>query len=161
MTTESYLDSHELRGAFFAHQLDLLADLTAIQGEELLLDAGIQFPSRAISAALLIGERGNVSVADIAEALDRPHQLIAQRIELLIRAGVVSRQPDPNDGRRKILELTAKGVEQFERLKQRLAEVDDVFQALFAEIDCDLPRHLIHVTEALGQSSLLARLKAL
>ncbi|MBU2607664.1 MAG: MarR family transcriptional regulator [Alphaproteobacteria bacterium] len=160
MTSENYLMTHPLRGAFLAKQLDFLAELISIQGEEMLQDAGIQFPSRAISAALLIGERGSISAADIAEALDQPHQLVSQRIELLIGAGVVSRLPDPEDGRRKTLQLTDKGIEQFERMKGRLAEVERAFQALFEEVGCDLSHYLSRAAEALCQTSLLQRLKS-
>ncbi len=64
MPTENYLQTHALQGAFFANQLDQLAELIVGQGELLLQDAGIQIPSRAVSAALLIGERGSISVAD-------------------------------------------------------------------------------------------------
>ena len=159
MTTETFLSAHLLRGAFFAHQLDQLAELIAVQGEAFLRDAGIQIPSRAVSTALLIGERGNISAADIAEALDQPHQLATQRIELLISAGIVSRLPDPDDGRRKSLQLTDTGVNQFEKLKQSLKNIDHLFQALFEEVDCDLPNAISRATEALNQSSLLMRLK--
>ena len=154
-------DSRLFGNAFVASQLERVADLIVTQGEAILEDAGVEFPSRAVSAVLLIGERGQISAADIADALDQPHQLVTQRIELLIEAGVVDRVPDPEDGRRKILQLTDKGSLQFERLKLRLDEADKAFAALFKEIDCDLPAICRRTFDALSQSPLLKRIKAL
>jgi len=161
MTTETYIDAHPLRGAFIANQLDQLAELIADQGEALLRDAGIEFPSRAVSAVLLIGERGKISAAEIADTLRQPHQLTTQRIELLIEAGVLDRLDDPQDGRRKILQLTDKGQKQFKQLKTRLAEADRAFAALYKEIRCDLSRKTQQAIEALSQSSILERVKSL
>ncbi|MGJ8563870.1 MAG: MarR family transcriptional regulator [Alphaproteobacteria bacterium] len=158
MSPKNYLSTHALRGAFFANQLDQLAELITLQGEELLQSAGVKFPSRAVSAALLIGEHGRISAAEIAEALDQPHQLVTQRVDLLIAANVVSRFPDPNDGRRKLLQFTELGNQQFEQLKLRLGEVDRAFEVLFEEIGCDLASKIQSVTDALGEVSLLARL---
>lgn len=154
-------DSHPFRNAFVASQLEHLAELIVMQGEAILADAGVEFPSRAVSAMLLIGERGQISAADIADALGQPHQLVTQRIELLIEAGVVDRAPDPEDGRRKILQLTDKGSLQFGRLKLRLDEADKAFAALFKEIDCDLSAMCRRAVDALGQSPLLERVKSL
>lgn len=154
-------DSRLFGNAFVASQLDCVAELIVKQGEAILEDAGVEFPSRAVSAVLLIGEHGQISVADIADALDQPHQLVTQRIELLIEAGVVDRVPDPEDGRRKILQLTDKGSQQFDRLKLRLDEADKAFSALFKEIDCDLPAMCRRAFDALSHSPLLERVKSL
>jgi len=159
MATGNFLTTHALRGAFFATQLDQLAELIAVQGEALLQNSGIHIPSRAVSTALLIGERGKISAADIAEELKQPHQLVTQRIELLISAGIVNRLPDPDDGRRKTLQLTDTGIVQFEKLKQSLGDIERIFGDLFEEIDCDLPSVILKTSEALDQSSLSMRRK--
>ena len=142
---------------FLANQLDRLADLIADQGEIFLKDVGIEFPARAVSAMLLIGERGGASAADIADALNQPHQVITQRIELLIEIGVISRSPDPKDRRRKILKLTRKGHKQFRALQDRLAIARDVFSALFDEINADLSIYAERAHRALTTTSLSER----
>jgi DNA-binding MarR family transcriptional regulator len=161
MTAETYTDTHPLRGAFVANLLGRLVDRIVAQGEDLLQDAGLDFPSRAASSVLLIGERGNISAADIASALGQPHQLVTQRIELLIDLKVVKRISDPKDGRRKILALTNKGTQQFLRLQTRLANAERAFQGLFEEIDCDLPAVAARAMEALGERSILDRVTAI
>lgn len=157
MALNSYTDTHPLRGAFVANLLGRLVDTIVAQGEDLLQDAGLDFPSRAASSILLIGERGNITAADIASALDQPHQLVTQRIELLIDLKIVKRINDPKDGRRKILVLTDKGTKQFMRLQARLANADRAFEILFKEIECDLPAVVARAMDALGKRSILDR----
>jgi len=160
MATNTYTDTHPLRGAFVANLLGRLVDMIVAQGEDLLQDAGLDFPSRAASSVLLIGERGNISAADIASALAQPHQLVTQRIELLVDLKIVKRVNDPKDGRRKILTLTNKGTQQFLRLQTRLANAERAFQGLFEEIDCDLPAVAARAMGALGKRSILDRVMA-
>ena len=64
-----FLDSHPLRGAFVVNTLERLASLIVEQGDVLLRDAELDFPSRAASTVLLLGERARISAADLAKAL--------------------------------------------------------------------------------------------
>ncbi len=161
MTIESYISTHALRGAFVAYQLEHLADLISEQGELLLEDAGLEFPARTVSSLLLIGEHGEISTADIANILKQPHQLVTQRIELLITSKIIERFVDPNDGRRKILRLTVRGADQFKRLQDCLAKAVRAFAVLFEELECDLPVLTQLATKALNQKSVLERVRAL
>jgi len=161
MPVTSFVDTHPLRGAFVANQLERLVDIIMLQGHALLEDAGLVIPSRAVSAVLLIGEHGTLSAADIASALAQPHQLVTQRIELLIDLGVVERITDPTDGRRKLIELTRVGHDQLKRLQARLVESEQAFSALFAEIECDLSSIAERAIHALERDPLLNRIQAL
>ena len=157
----TYLDTHPLRGAFVANRFIQLSDLIATQGELMLRDAGLDVPSRAVSILLMIGERGEISAADIAGLLQQPHQLVTQRADLLVELGLIARRNDPGDGRRKILVLTDRGADQFNRLTVRLAQVVEVFAALFAEIDCDLAAMASRAVAALNRSPILERINSL
>jgi DNA-binding MarR family transcriptional regulator len=53
---------------------------------------------------------GPASVSDLAAAERMRPQSMAQTVSDLERAGLVSRRPDPDDGRRAFVELTAAGV---------------------------------------------------
>jgi len=157
----TYFESHPLSGAFVSNKLICLADLIAEQGEDLLRDASIDVPSRAVSIMLLIGEHGEISAADMANILQQPHQLVTQRADLLIDLALIERRSDPRDGRRKILVFTAKGAEQFTGLTARMEQVAAVFDALFKEIECDLAAMASLATEALDRSSILERINAI
>lgn len=154
-----YPDSHPLNGAFLARWLDRLSDLIVLQGDELLRDAELDMPSRAVSLMLLIGERGQLSAADAATELGQPHQLVTQRADVLLDLNLVVRKDDPTDGRRKLLALSAKGKLQHDRLLARLSEASVAFAGLFDEIECDLFSVSAKALEALNCISLLERIR--
>jgi len=156
----TFLESHPLRGAFLASTLERLAALIVEQGEELLRDAGVDFPARAASTVLLLGEQVQLSAADIAKSLGHPHQLVTQRIDLLIDMGIVARIDDRGDARRKVLSLTAKGKKQFQRLKARLVLADAAIAALLEEIGCDLSAAASKAIQALNRTSILTRIRS-
>ena len=157
----SGLESHRLAGAFVANTLERLSALIIEQGEPLLQDAGVDFPPRAVSIVLLLGEGEPLSTADIAKALSQPHQLVSQRVDLLIELGIVFRNDDADDARRKMLRLTSRGRVQFRRLVPRLELADAAFRALYDEAGADLMAATLSAIAALQRSPLLARIQAL
>lgn len=159
MTSMTFTDTHALRGAFVANQLLRLVDLIAVQGDELLQEAGIVIPSRTVSCVLFVGDKGKVSAADIAKALKQPHQLATQRVDLLVKLGLLDRISDPEDRRRNILILTRKGKDQYRRLNVRLAEIEQAFLGLFSEIGCDLTDIAGQALTALSNTPLLQRIQ--
>ncbi|WP_343264946.1 MarR family winged helix-turn-helix transcriptional regulator [Kordiimonas laminariae] len=161
MTLRNYIDSHALQRAFIANQLNRLADLISDQGEVILEDAGIVFPARATSTVLLIGERGGMSAADIGNILEQPHQLVTQRIELLIKLNIAERVNDPSDGRRKVIQLTSKGQDQFRKLQIFLKDAEQLFTTLFQELGYDLTSIAQETTDALNKSSLRDRMRSI
>ena len=157
----AHFENHPLQGAFVSHCLNALSDLIADQGQEMLCAADITVPSRAVSIVLIVSERGEISAADIAQALDQPHQLVTQRVDLLVKLGMLERAIDPQDKRRKTLLLTPIGETQTARLVKRLEQASSAFAALFAEIECDLVEMSNKAAEALERTPLLARIDAL
>lgn len=155
----AFPDSHELSGAFFAKRLEGLADRIVVQGEELLNDNGLDMPSRTVSLMLLIGERTRLSAADAAADLGQPHQLVTQRIELLLTMGLIERTEDPEDKRRKNVTLSAKGKDQYDRLLALLSRASRAFSGLFDEIECDLSSAVAKANAALNSRSLLDRVR--
>lgn len=161
MTDGVYLDGHAYSRAFLPNQLERLVDLATTQGETLLADAGLEFPSRAVSTVLLLGERGERSTADIADTLKQAHQVVTQRVELLMNKGLVERIADPADKRRKVLKLTATGEGQYQRLRRTLALADAAFAELNAELGCDLQALVARISDALKDTPIAERVQAL
>ena len=153
----TYLDTHPLHGAFLANRLDRLADLISDQGQEFLNEAGLDIPSRMVSIILLIENAQEITAAEIASTLNQPHQLVTQRIEILMNLALIERKADPGDRRRKLLVLTEKGQDQYKILQVSLAQAADVFAAMFKEIDCDLAEVAMRAIAALDRSSILDR----
>jgi len=153
----TYIDAHPRHRAFLANQLSRLVDMIAGQGDDLLSSAGLSIPARAVSSILLIGERTQVSTADIAKTLKQPHQLGTQRVDILISLGLVDRLDDPSDGRRKILTLTRKGKMELRVLETCLHDAERAFQDLYEEMECNLSAVTQRAMELLSTKTILDR----
>ena len=98
-----------------------------------------------------LDRQGPLSISDLAAAEHMRPQSMAQTVHDLETAGLVSRRPDPDDGRRAFVELTPEGLELLHSTRARretwLTEV------LERELDAD-ERALVH--EALALLSRIA-----
>lgn len=158
MQNSNIMDTHPLSGAFLSNKLLRLVETIADQGEVLLDAAGIRIPPRAVSTVLMIGEVDNVTAADIASALDQPHQLATQRIDLLIELGLITRTPHATDNRRKVLKLTAEGQAQYALMMDMLDHIRAAMDALYEELDCDLADMAAKAVVALQNRPLIDRI---
>ena len=154
----NFVTTHRHHTAFLANHLETLASLIVSQAETALKKADIPIRSRAVSALLLIAEREQTTIAEIAESLHQPHQLVTQRIEGLLKIGVIERHPDPSDGRRKLLRLTPHGRDVHQKLDDFLAQMTRVFNDLFKEIDCNLEKQIEAAKVRLAHDNLMERL---
>ena len=159
MRDSNIMDTHPLSGAFLSNKLLRLVETMADQGAVLLESAGILIPPRAISTVLMIGELEDVTAADIAASLDQPHQLATQRIDLLIRLGLVTKQPHVTDSRRKVLELTEKGQAQYALMIEMLGHIRDSMDALYDELGCNLAEMAVRAVASLKDRPLIERIE--
>jgi DNA-binding MarR family transcriptional regulator len=101
-------------------------------------------PGPSVGRMAVLGRldrEGASSISDLATSEKMRPQSMAQTVNDLRAAGLVSRRPDPNDGRRAFIELTAGGRELVHTTRARretwLTEVLD------SELDAD-ERALLH-----------------
>lgn len=66
-----------------------------------------------------LDREGPASTSDLASAERMRPQSMAQTVRDLESAGLVSRRPDPDDGRRALVELTAAGLERLHTTRAR------------------------------------------
>ncbi|MHA7873318.1 MAG: MarR family transcriptional regulator [Hyphococcus sp.] len=128
------------------------------QSGELFIEDGIPLAPQSASCLLFIAEHGDVSAANIAAALNLPHQVVAQRLTAMLDLKLIMRRPDPQDGRRKIIRLTPRGRKQFERLKAILREADAVFDQLNAELGIDFSELALRLIDSLDREPLAERI---
>jgi DNA-binding MarR family transcriptional regulator len=97
----------------------------------------------------VLGHLDRCGSSNISALAAREHmrpQSMAQTVHDLETAGLVSRRPDPDDGRRAIVELTAAGLEALETTRARRETW--LTEALQQQLDAD-ERALVHEALAL------------
>lgn len=154
-------DAQDLRRVFLVARLEEVASLLSAQGETTLRDAGVEFPARTAPLMLLLKKAGSMSAADLAKAVQQPHQLVSQRVEALLACKAISRTTDKTDARRKVLKITPKGERQLELLKHRLDLIEVAYAALFDEIGCDVSEVVLKLIDALRHTPLHVRIQSL
>lgn len=94
-----------------AADLDTLAaDLRVVLGQLVRrLRAEHRFPMAQASVLGRLDREGTTSIGSLAVAEKVRPQSMAQTVADLQEAGLVSRRPDPADGRRTLIELTEEG----------------------------------------------------
>jgi len=123
----------ELNRTFLGRLSEQLSELIEQQSAEVFQRAGLVIPVKSSSLMGAIATLGPASVADLVRALNRSHQLIQQKMPKLLKLGLVSRRPDPDDQRVVLIELTDKGREQLALLDSLDAE----FERAYAEMEED------------------------
>jgi DNA-binding MarR family transcriptional regulator len=102
-------------------------------------------PSHMLVVLGRIDREGPAGVSDLAAAQKMRPQSMAQTVREMENAGLVTRRPDPNDGRRAFVELTPHGRKTLK--DTRAAREDWLAQALDRELD-EHEREVVR--EALG-----------
>lgn len=69
-----------------------------------------------------LADRGGVTAAELAAIEGVRHQSMTATVAALDAAGLVERSPDPRDGRRLLIELTAEGRRRLEEGRQARTE---------------------------------------
>jgi DNA-binding MarR family transcriptional regulator len=123
----------ELNRTFLGRLSEQLSDLIEQQSAQVFERAGIIIPVKSSSLLSAVATLGPVSVADLVRALNRSHQLIQQKMPKLLKLGLVSRRPDPDDQRIILIELTDRGREQLALLDR----LDGEFERAYAEMEAD------------------------
>jgi DNA-binding MarR family transcriptional regulator len=92
-------------------------------------------PTHLLAVLGMLDRQGPAGVSDLAAAQKMRPQSMAQTERELETAGLVTRRPDPDDGRRAFVELTAEGRRTLRAA--RAAREDWLAQALGGELDAD------------------------
>ena len=138
----------------------LAQDLLYLSSEQVLqiyTQRGLVIPVETSSTLAYLYHKQSAALSDIAGALDVPHQLAAQRVAKLLKLNLIDKQPDHQDARRSVLQLTVSGDKQAELLNHCMEDMAVVYAALYREIDCDLPVKLQLAIDALKHKNLATR----
>jgi DNA-binding MarR family transcriptional regulator len=96
-------------------------------------DLGIEFQQRWVGILEHLSDHGPQSVGELASALGIRHSSVSQTRRSLEDAELVESNPDPNDGRSRVLRLSIDG----KRLVRRLRPLWKVLNATSLELDAE------------------------
>ncbi|WP_286830118.1 MULTISPECIES: MarR family winged helix-turn-helix transcriptional regulator [Kordiimonas] len=150
----------DTQSAFIGLQLEGLVEQITNDSSAYLQQHGFKTPALAVSSLLQLWKRGPVSLADLARAYDRPHQLIAIRLKMLEANGLAYRATDTEDKRRKLIHLTDLGQEEAGRLWSFSLSLADAVNDLYQEIGVNLTTVAKEAANALHAKPLTARMQA-
>jgi DNA-binding MarR family transcriptional regulator len=106
--------------SWLINQVAILANRLTDQA---LAGTGSRRHHYAMLAAL--AEFGPSSQADLGRCTGIDRSDVVAAVNSLAQQGYVARSPDPADGRRNVVTITAAGMDHFERLNSLLAEAQD------------------------------------
>lgn len=101
------------------------------------------------------------TISELARKTDNNHQLIAKRVEGLIKLGLVSRGVDDQDKRKRTLELTENGQLQRPILLAAVIDLCEVFEQMNDELSANLPAIVNGVGNGLLNRSILERVNSI
>jgi DNA-binding MarR family transcriptional regulator len=114
----------------YGHKLDACRDaFAAIAGI-----SGAQY-----EILMLVSRADGLSIGEVAARLHRSGAFITIEANRLVERGILEKAPDPEDGRRVLLQNTAKGLELLERIAPYQRRINDV---LFEFLDAKRFREL-------------------
>lgn len=95
---------------------------------------GVSLAPQQLRTMRLIWSKSECTLVDVSRTLKRDKGQVARIIDGLEKAGMVSREPNPNDGRSKLLKLTHQGHNFFDSIEAIEADFSkDLRQGLSAE----------------------------
>ncbi|MEM1440657.1 MAG: hypothetical protein AAF545_04805 [Pseudomonadota bacterium] len=154
MSAPQYLDTT----AAFALRVTQLSDRLYAQMAASMADRDMRIVTKTMGIVQLLYSEGPQSQADIAQRLRYSHQLAAQRLSWLYKHEYAVAVPDPNDGRRNVIDLTEAGREEGAKLQRFLPLLIEAYRHLFDELGLDLDAVVQQADENLRATPLSARM---
>lgn len=144
-------------GKGFGSRLRRLIERIDRDVSALYREAGIAFEPRWFTVFDALREGGPATVGDLAERLGVTHAAVSQVRSALLAEGLIETRPDPADGRRHSLALTAKGEATAARLEPLWLAINAATARMLAEEAPGLLAGLEDLGQALDRKPLKTR----
>lgn len=147
----------ELGSLALATRLKNLSDRLAKDVAQIYKASSFEFEPRWFALIYALKDGEELAVTALAAMLNQTHPAINQVANILVEKGLVSERKDQEDQRKRLLQLTAKGlrlVEQMTPLWQKIKEAND---ELLHE-SSNLLEALENVEQSLDQKSMYDRI---
>ena len=133
---------------FFGIKLKKTGEMLSSQVAQILSEKKIKFEPRGIYLLIILKEKEQASIKEIAAILGMTHPAIVQMVNSLNNIGMITQSKSDDDKRITLIKLTEKGKEELNRIKLVLTEIENVVESIINEIDVNLKYSLSKLSEA-------------
>lgn len=150
----------------FVHDLELLAlgsrlrrlsDRIMGSGQEIYRATELDFEPRWFPVYRLLADHGPLNVGQCARRLGLTHAAVSQTASAMGRRGIIASRRDPDDERRRLLDLTEKGRELLPRLREVWVDIEQGVRDAVDYGGVDILAALEGIEQALAVQSLSER----
>jgi MarR family transcriptional regulator, organic hydroperoxide resistance regulator len=149
-----YIRSHGNAGV--GARLRRLSERIDRESNAVYAHLGLHFEQRWMGVLMLLDERGEMTVGELAEALRITQPSVSQTLRSLQAARIVSDKADPRDSRRRIQRLSPKGLQFIEQVRPVWVALMQTARDLDRE-GIDLLTPIDRIEKILDQKSVLER----
>jgi len=139
---------------FFGIRLKKTGEMISSQISEILSDEKIEFEPRGIYLLIILKEKEQASIKEIAAILGMTHPAIVQIVNSLNNIGMITQSKSADDKRITLIKLTEKGKEELNRINPVLTEIESAVESIINEIDVNLKYSLSKLSEAVKNKML-------
>lgn len=141
-----------------ATRLKNLSDRLAKDVAQVYKESSFDFEPRWFTLVWALKEGQELAVTELAAMLKQTHPAVNQVANVLVEKGLVSERKDKEDQRRRLLQLTAKGLQVVDQISPLWVQIKKANDELLAD-SSNLIESLEKVEAALDQSSMYDRMK--
>ncbi|MEL6635315.1 MAG: helix-turn-helix domain-containing GNAT family N-acetyltransferase [Bacteroidota bacterium] len=118
---------------------------------------GIAIKSRWFPVFYLLSDGAGRSITDLAVEIGQSHPSVIATVREMVKAEVVTEAKDPLDGRKKIVQLSAKGRRFAERAREQYLDVNAAVEVMLAQTSHQLWEAMDEFEYLLEQHSMFQR----
>lgn len=142
---------------FFGIRLKKTGEMLSSQVAQILSDNKIEFEPRGIYLLIVLKEKEQSSIKEIAAILGMTHPAIVQMVNSLKNIGLIAQNKSVDDKRITLIKLTEKGKEELNKIKPVLTEIKYAVESIINEIDMNLKYSLSKISEAVKSKLLILK----
>jgi len=142
---------------FFGIRLKKTGEMLSSQVAQILSDKKVEFEPRGIYLLIILKEKKQESIKEIAAILGMTHPAIVQMVNSLNNIELITQSKSLDDKRITLIELTKKGKEELNRIKPVLTEIENAVESISNEIDVNMKYSFSKLNEVVKSKLLILK----
>lgn len=151
---------HELGTKALASRLKNFTELMIRDVSRIYKEQDLDFEPRWFTFFLLLSEKGELSVMDIANQLNQSHPAINQVANALEEKGLITSNKKKHDGRKRYLKLSPKGNRLLQKLLPLWKDIQKITDEFIQETNPEFMENLLKMEQSLSKTSIYNRINS-